>query len=60
LNNVVRLITAKTERQSTLDEAWQRWLDLNAKAKESQDINDGLAAGRAYREFMDLSARADK
>ena len=38
--------------QTRLDRLWQEWLIAAAKAQESQNINDGIAAGRAWSAFL--------
>ena len=38
--------------QTRLDRLWQEWLIARAKALETLDINDGIAAGRAWSAFL--------
>lgn len=37
----------------SLDEAWSEYLDRKATAERTGDINDGIAAGRAWRRWLD-------
>ncbi len=60
MSTIVHIAAARESRDANVERAWQKWLDLNAKAKASTDIKDGIAAGRAYREFMELFARVGK
>lgn len=38
--------------QTRLDRLWQEWLEARAKALETLDIDDGIAAGRAWSAFL--------
>jgi hypothetical protein len=38
--------------QTRLDRLWQEWLIARAKALETLDIDDGIAAGRAWSAFL--------
>lgn len=55
---VIPLLVAQQKRDASVEAAWQRFLDANKKAKETLDIRDGIAAGKAYREFIELCGRA--
>jgi hypothetical protein len=45
-------MTFPTRLETRLDRLWQEWLDARAKAQESQDITDGVAAGRAWSRWL--------
>lgn len=38
--------------ETCLDRLWREWLRARAKAQESQDIADGVAAGRAWARWL--------
>lgn len=57
MNKVVQLISVRQERQLSLEEAWDRFVAANLKAKDTLKIEDGIAASKAYREFLDLADR---
>jgi hypothetical protein len=38
--------------ETRLDRLWQEWLQARAKALETLDIDDGIAAGRAWSAFL--------
>ena len=44
--NIMDLITRRQK-------LWGEWVALNLKAQETMDLEDGIAAGRAYKAFMD-------
>lgn len=47
------MIVEPVQRLHTrLDRLWQEWLIARAKAQESQNIDDGIAAGRAWSAFL--------
>lgn len=48
--------------ETRLDRLWQEWLAARAKAQASQDIADGVAAGRAWARWLaefERSAKGD-
>lgn len=47
------VVEAPIQRLETrLDRLWQEWLIARANAQESQNIDDGIAAGRAWSAFL--------
>lgn len=48
--------------ETRLDRLWREWLAARAKAQASQDIADGVAAGRAWARWLaefERSAQGD-
>lgn len=46
-----------TSRQEA---AWQHYVAAAAKAQSTHDINDGIAAGRAWRQWLELFMTDDQ
>jgi hypothetical protein len=57
---VVQLTVVKQQREASQEALWQRFVELSEKSKQTGKLEDGLAAGRAYREFCEsfLTKRA--
>lgn len=60
MTKVVQLTVVKQQREASQEALWQRFAELQERSKQTLDINDGIAAGKAYREFCEsfLSKRA--
>jgi DICT domain-containing protein len=54
---VISLKVATERRDVTVEQAWQRYVDAMQRSKETLRIEDGIAAGRAYRQFLEMYAR---
>ena len=54
MSKVVHLRLVEQERKLTAEEAWQRFAALQQRSKETLRFEDGQAAAKAYREFLDL------
>lgn len=54
---VISLRVATERRDVTVEQAWDRYVAAMQKSKETLRIEDGIAAGRAYRQFLDAFAR---
>lgn len=54
---VISLKVATEQRDVTVEQAWNRYIAAMQKSKETLRIEDGIAAGKAYRLFLDLYAR---
>ena len=54
MNKLVSLSAIREVRQASVEAAWQRFVAADRKAKETLQFEDGLAARRAYREFLEL------
>jgi hypothetical protein len=39
--------------KSRVDQLWEQYVAAKEKSQTSGDINDGIAAGRAYRQFLE-------
>lgn len=57
MKNVVSLSVARTQRELTEQDAWQAYLDARARAEASRDITDGIAAGKAWSQWLALFER---
>lgn len=47
----------RARRDMTVEQSWDNFVRLSAKAKQSNRIEDGIAAGKAYADFIDLFTR---
>jgi len=54
---VVKLSVVKQERQLSVEEAWQHFAAAAEKAKATLAIEDGIASGKAYADFLRLFDR---
>lgn len=57
MGKVVLIEAARTQRAQSMEAAWQRVLDTRDVAMRSRDIRDGIAAGKAWREWLELFDR---
>jgi hypothetical protein len=57
MGEVVRIEVAVERRGVSLEQAWDRYLAAMQKSKETLRIEDGIAAGKAYVDFLDTCAR---
>jgi hypothetical protein len=60
LTKIVQLTVVKQQREASQETLWQRFADLSELSKRTGKLEDGIAAGKAYREFCEsfLSKRA--
>lgn len=60
MNKVVQLTVVKQQREASQEALWQRFAEATEKAKTTGKLEDGIAAGKAYREFLEsfLTKRA--
>lgn len=54
MTKLVQLSIVKQERRLSVEEAWEAFVEADAKAKQTLLLEDGLRARRAYREFLEL------
>jgi len=54
---VISLKVATERRDVTVEQAWDRFISAMQKSKETLRLEDGIAAGKAYRQFLDVFAR---
>lgn len=54
MSKVVQFKLVEQERKLSAEEAWQRFAMLQQRSKETLKFEDGQAAAKAYREFLDL------
>lgn len=57
MGKVVFIEAAAKQRDVTVQEAWDRYVAAMLKSKDTLLVEDGIAAGKAYREFVELFAR---
>lgn len=57
MRKVVDLQLVKNDRQPTQQEAWEQFVDAMNRSKETLRFEDGIAAGKAYRKFVELFDR---
>jgi hypothetical protein len=57
MQKIVQLSIVKQERQLSVEEAWQRFAAAAEKAKATMAIEDGIASGKAYADFLRLFDR---
>lgn len=53
MQKIVQLSIARQARSETQEAAWQRFVDAQEKAKATLRIEDGIAAGHAFRTFVE-------
>jgi hypothetical protein len=41
-------------KNRTINVAWARYVEAKARVEETQDIRDGIAAGKAWARFLSL------
>lgn len=54
MKNIVQLRVVEQERKLSAEEAWQRFAMLQQRSKQTLKFEDGMAAAKAFREFLDL------
>lgn len=57
MGEVVFIEEAAKQRNVTVQEAWDRYVAAMQKSQETLRVEDGIAAGKAYRQFVELFAR---
>lgn len=55
---LISLDGARAARNETIEATWQRFVDAKMRAERSLRIEDAIVAGKAYRDFLELFARA--
>lgn len=54
---LINLSVVRQERRLSEAEAWQRYVDAVERSKATLKLEDGIAAGKAYVAFLEVSAR---
>jgi hypothetical protein len=54
MGELVFIDVAKKARNVTVQEAWDAYVAAQDKAKDTRDIADGIAAGHAWRAWLEL------
>lgn len=57
MSNVVRIADIREQRRLTQEEAWEIYVAAQDKAKRTLRLEDGIAAGKAWGEFIALFVR---
>lgn len=57
MGKLVYMEVAAERRKATIEQAWEKFVEAQRVSKETLRLQDGIAAGRAYREFLELCAR---
>lgn len=54
------VIDFEAERERRINEAWQAYCTARKQAETTWAVEDGIAAGRAWRRWIDLFMTADQ
>lgn len=54
MGELVYIGIAAEKRDATVEQAWQRFVEAKVRSEQTLTLEDGLAARRAYREFLEL------
>lgn len=57
MSHIVHLVAHREARQTSLDEAWKRFIEAKLKSERTLRIEDGIIAGKLYRQFLELCGR---
>lgn len=52
MSKVVDLAAARDARAVKVEELWERYIEAAKNAQRTLALEDGIRAGRAYREFL--------
>lgn len=58
MGELVFIDVAKRRKDVTVQEAWDAYLVARDQAERSRNIVDGIAAGKAWRQWLELFQRA--
>lgn len=56
MGEVVNIREAAKRKKESVEQAWQRYVEAMLRSKETLRIEDGIEAGKAYREFLEMFA----
>lgn len=56
MGELISIDVASKRRDVTVQQAWDRYLEARDRAECSRDVSDGIAAGKAWRTFLELFA----
>lgn len=51
-NGIVSLSVARQSRDEAIETKWLRFVEAQNKSKQTLAVADGIAAGKAYAEFL--------
>jgi hypothetical protein len=54
MGELIFIDVAKREKDLTVQDAWDAYLVAREKVETSRDVMDAIAAGKAWRRFLDL------
>lgn len=54
------VVDFKAERTRRIEEAWKIYLDARERAEQTRNVVDGIAAGKAWRQWLDLFMTAEQ
>ena len=53
MKNIVQLSLVKQQREASQEALWQRFVELSERSKRTLKFEDGIAAQKAYRQFLE-------
>ena len=56
MGELVFIGVAAKKRDVSVEQAWQRFVDAKNRSETTLQLQDGLEARKAYREFLELYA----
>jgi len=56
MGELIFIDVAAKRKDVSVQEAWDRYLEARDRAECSRDVSDGIAAGKAWRTFLELFA----
>lgn len=60
MGEVVFIDVAQKKKAVTLQAAWEAYVSAHRLSQETLNFQDGVAAGKAYKAFLDLFTGGDK
>lgn len=55
---IVNISVARERRDTSVESAWQRYVEAMQLSQRTLKLEDAIEAGKAYRAFLELYARA--
>lgn len=60
VGQLVFIDVAKRQKDQSVQAAWDAYVVARERAEKSNDVMDGVAAGKAWRDFLDLFVGPDR
>lgn len=60
MGQLVFIDVAKRQKDQSVQAAWDAYVVARERAEKSSDVMDGVAAGKAWRDFLDLFVGPDR